>query len=326
MKMILVRVVRGFLGLTVALLSGCATPSFFKSNSGSGPLPEDTLIKRQSVRSEVGYGRTIAIPMRPEPEPEPEEVLIVAPEEEEVVPEAAGVEYVVKKGDCLCWIARKYDIPLRDLLEANALDQNTKLSVGQKLILPGVTEAQLTQKVDLPMEYKVQKGDCLSKIARKHGLKVHEIKAANGLTSDRIVVGKKLIIPEPGRYAGAKSTATQKVAAKVEKAFVVDSDGYYTVQKGDVLSNIAARAKVSLSELQNWNNLEDPSKIRVGQRIIVERHTPINVPSAVHPTVSQSAGEVGAEPRAMAPGRYDFGDDADFFGKIDDIPVIQVRE
>lgn len=43
--------------------------------------------------------------------------------------------------------------------------------------------------------YTVKKGDILGRIAAQHGVKVADLKAANGLTSDTIRVGQKLKIP-----------------------------------------------------------------------------------------------------------------------------------
>ena len=40
-------------------------------------------------------------------------------------------------------------------------------------------------------------GDTLGRIARAHRTTVQAIKVANGLTSDRIVVGHSLKMPEP---------------------------------------------------------------------------------------------------------------------------------
>lgn len=44
--------------------------------------------------------------------------------------------------------------------------------------------------------YKVKSGDSLEKIARSHQTTIQAIKDVNGLTTDRIVVGKTLIIPD----------------------------------------------------------------------------------------------------------------------------------
>lgn len=44
--------------------------------------------------------------------------------------------------------------------------------------------------------YQVKSGDSLEKIARAHQITIQALKTANNLTNDKIVVGKKLIIPE----------------------------------------------------------------------------------------------------------------------------------
>jgi len=44
--------------------------------------------------------------------------------------------------------------------------------------------------------YVIKSGDTLSRIAKVHGTTVKALKAANGLESDRIVVGARLKIPE----------------------------------------------------------------------------------------------------------------------------------
>lgn len=46
------------------------------------------------------------------------------------------------------------------------------------------------------LSYKVKAGDSLEKIARSHQVTIQALKEANGLITDRIVVGKNLIIPE----------------------------------------------------------------------------------------------------------------------------------
>jgi LysM repeat protein len=305
--------------LAVLGLAGCMTPF----NSKPEPSPEDTIIRRNLPSSVSPIPRRIiAVPRRPEPKPEPKapepkEVLIVVPEV--VAPpkiKPIGAEYTVRRGDCLSWIAKKFKIPLKDLLNANALDHNAKLSVGQKLLLPGITQEQIDAMNTAPFEYIVQKGDCLSLIAHKYGVSVREIRAANNLKNDRIIAGKKLIIPEHGRYMNHAEKGNDRAkATKKEKNFEVNADGYYTVRRGDSLSTIASKAKVSVRDLQNWNNISDPAKTKVGEKILVKNKTvtPENVilkEAAVSTTVEP--------PPAMR--------DTDFFGAIDEIPVVHVQD
>ncbi|WP_339225598.1 N-acetylmuramoyl-L-alanine amidase [Bacillus sp. FSL W8-0812] len=45
------------------------------------------------------------------------------------------------------------------------------------------------------------------------------------------------------------------------------SGSTYTVKKGDTLSKIAKAEGVSVANLQSWNNIKDPNKIKVGQKL-----------------------------------------------------------
>ncbi|MDR0740432.1 MAG: LysM peptidoglycan-binding domain-containing protein [Puniceicoccales bacterium] len=314
MEKVLASVAKNGLLLVVWGLVGCATP--FGGKTIREPSPEDTIIVREEPSKPIPLipQRIIAPPRRPEPESE--EVLIIEPEVT-VPPEVKpiGAEYVVRKGDCLSWIAKKFKISLSDLSEANGLDRNARLSIGQKLILPGITQGQVDAMNTTPSEYIVKKGDCLSLIARRHGVSVRELRVANNLKNDRIIAGKKLIIPEHGRYTGRleKENDRPKVT-KEKKSFEVDADGYYTIHKGDSLSTIAAKAQVSVRDLQNWNNISDPARIRVGERILVKNKiiTPADV------IRNEPAIAIYPAPRAVH--------DPDFFGTIDEIPVVQVQD
>ncbi|MCY7832278.1 N-acetylmuramoyl-L-alanine amidase [Bacillus spizizenii] len=65
--------------------------------------------------------------------------------------------------------------------------------------------------------------------------------------------------------AGIKGSASSP-AKTVKKA----SGDTYTVKKGDTLSAIAKEHGVSVSNLQSWNNIKDPNKIKVGQKLNLE--------------------------------------------------------
>ncbi|MCY8051718.1 N-acetylmuramoyl-L-alanine amidase [Bacillus spizizenii] len=64
---------------------------------------------------------------------------------------------------------------------------------------------------------------------------------------------------------GIKGAASSP-AKTVKKA----SGDTYTVKKGDTLSAIAKKHGVSVANLQSWNNIKDPNKISVGQKLRLE--------------------------------------------------------
>ena len=43
----------------------------------------------------------------------------------------------------------------------------------------------------------------------------------------------------------------------------------YTVVGGDVLSGIAIRFGVTVSEIQQWNNIANPNLIQIGQKLTI---------------------------------------------------------
>jgi LysM repeat protein len=117
-------------------------------------------------------------------------------------------QYVVVKGDTLHKIARRNGISIKALADANPGASNTKLKVGQRLQLPAGAKLAAKSAVNAPTHasskvsptsgrYVVKPGDTLNRIARAHGTTVQAIKTANGLTSDRIAVGRALKMPEP---------------------------------------------------------------------------------------------------------------------------------
>lgn len=135
--------------------------------------------------------------------------------------------------------------------------------------------------------YTIQQGDYLGKIAQKFGVKVSDIQAWNGLIGTNITAGKTLII-----WTGKKSaqnslptqskTTTQKPATQTNtsdtKASTTFSDKdytlveTYTVKSGDNPYNIAKRYSwATADEILKWNNISDPSKLQIGQKVKIYR-------------------------------------------------------
>ncbi|MEC4017584.1 LysM peptidoglycan-binding domain-containing protein [Streptomyces sp. H27-D2] len=48
-------------------------------------------------------------------------------------------------------------------------------------------------------------------------------------------------------------------------------DAYYIVEEGDTLSAIARRYGTTVKQLQAWNHIPNPDKIKIGQRLIVSK-------------------------------------------------------
>lgn len=103
-------------------------------------------------------------------------------------------------------------------------------------ITPILTNAASTTHV-------VKKGETFSSISKKYNVPTEEIKKANAISSNKIKVGQKLVIPQ------------------VEYIM-------YKVKKKDTLKSIAKSNNTTVKQLQTWNKLSS-TKIKVGQLLKV---------------------------------------------------------
>lgn len=146
--------------------------------------------------------------------------------------------YVVKSGDTLWSIARKYNLSVNELKALNNLSSNA-LSVGQRLIV-GKESSN---------DYVVSAGDTLWAIARKFNVSVDDIKALNNLSSNNLSIGMTLKIPP---YSNKQNEETN----------------VYVVKSGDSLWSIARMFNSTIDEIKSLNGLKS-NVLRIGQRLVV---------------------------------------------------------
>ena len=114
--------------------------------------------------------------------------------------------------------------------------------------------------------YRVRRGDSLGSIARRYHVTTAQIKEWNGLRSNMIHPGQKLVIRTGAKasVSAAKSgTSSKKSKSRQQSA------RYYTVKRGDTLSGIASKYKgVTVTQIKRANNLRS-NNIRPGQRLLI---------------------------------------------------------
>jgi membrane-bound lytic murein transglycosylase D len=118
--------------------------------------------------------------------------------------------HIVKKGEYVSSIARKYAVRVSDIMEWNRLKSST-LYVGQKIkvqvhgstqvtVNPSnhittVPDAQIDTKPSAKYKYyTVRSGDTLSEISRRYGVSVANLMKLNNLRSKSLKVGARLKI------------------------------------------------------------------------------------------------------------------------------------
>lgn len=227
--------------------------------------------------------------------------------------------YEVKKGDSLSKIAHAQKVSLKELMAANSLTSTSKLKVGQTLTIPASaggtaptpasTTTASTSPAATPADasatgsthtYTVKSGDSLSKIAHKNGTTVAAIKAANHLTSDSITVGKVLTLPGEGTAStstgstSAEPTASATALSAPTAPAATDGSGVYVVKSGDRLDTIAKKNGVKVSELMTLNNITNPQKLQIGQKLKLP--TPGTASAATTAPTASSATPPAATP------------------------------
>ena len=95
--------------------------------------------------------------------------------------------YIVKKGDSLWSISRKFNIDINDLIELNNLKDLT-LQINQSILVP---KQQENIETDI---YIVNKGDTLWSISNKLNIPVQTLKELNNLNSNLLKVNQQLKI------------------------------------------------------------------------------------------------------------------------------------
>ena len=162
----------------------------------------------------------------------------------EEVPNTESDLYVVRRGDSLWSISKKYGISVDELKSLNNLSSNL-LSVGQTLRVKGVPETN--NEI-----YVVKSGDTLYGIASRYGINVDDLRRYNNLSGNVLSIGQQLYIP---------------TGQMVDDIVGTDYDTY-VVRTDDSLFNIASRYGISVDELKRINNLGNDT-LFVGQQLLV---------------------------------------------------------
>lgn len=114
--------------------------------------------------------------------------------------------------------------------------------------------------------YQIQRGDTLSGIARRFGLTLTELLAANDIPDPNVIFpGQKLIIPG---YMSPPSEPQPEPPAPPADVVM------HTVVAGETLSSIAKHYGVTIRQLVETNNIQDPNLIRAGQTLRIPQAAP----------------------------------------------------
>ncbi len=213
--------------------------------------------------------------------------------------QAAGPDqprtHTVYKGQRLGSIAKRYNVTVDALCNANGISVNDPIRPGQKLVIPGPDDKDgsdarrhatssrssaasppptPTRTANGPRQHKVYPGHTLGKIAQRYHVSVDALCRANGIDrNDPIRPGQMLVIPgsdDPDGSKARKSTAgssgtshspTPRKASNEPKT--------HKVYRGHTLGKIADRYNISIDALCRANHIQRTDPIKPGQLLII---------------------------------------------------------
>ncbi|MFJ8069416.1 LysM peptidoglycan-binding domain-containing protein [Peribacillus sp. NPDC096447] len=202
-------------------------------------------------------------------------------------------KYVVKLGDTLSKIAKRYNLSLSALLKLNTdISNSDRIYIGQSIRVSGQAPAS-SSTAKTNATYTVKSGDTLDKIARVNNMTVQQLKTKNHLTGSRIFPGQVL------KVNTLTSTSDNNNNNK-------NTTDVYVVKLGDSLSTIAKRYNLSLSALLKMNpNISNSDRIRIGQTIRVSGKA--SASSINKPSKSTKADQVLAAGAKYMGAKYVYG-------------------
>jgi len=173
--------------------------------------------------------------------------------------------------------AQLADIPMAEFIALNpAHNRPVILQDNSDLILLPIDKVETfranLETYDKPLvswqPYQPKKGERLDQLAPKLGLSVETLKSVNGISSrSNVSTGQTLLVPVNGEESETDSEFEAFNMHLRPYATSATRTISHKVRKGETLSSIARRYRVSLAKLKSWN--DGVSKAQAGQMLTI---------------------------------------------------------
>lgn len=199
----------------------------------------------------------------------------------------AAATHTVRAGETPSSIARKHKVSVAQLMKSNGLSSGSVIRPGQKLAVPGPGKAKTTPSstsVAAPSptpkrttppaktgsamgKYTVKRGETVRGLASRFGLSEKEFMRLNGLKdATKLRAGALVKFPVEAQVAAADDAPAEEAAAPAA-ATLPSGWRWHTVERGESLSQVAARHGHDRSSLEQANALQAGAVIHEGVRL-----------------------------------------------------------
>jgi membrane-bound lytic murein transglycosylase D len=125
--------------------------------------------------------------------------------------------------------------------------------------------------------HRVKRGDTVGSLAKTYSTSVQAIAAANRLPAKKSLrPGAYLIVPViPNEPSPRVAQYIEQAAKSASLAGSDTQSKVYVVRRGDTLSSISRRHRVSVAQIMKWNSKRS-AHIRVGERLRIQAPAAVN--------------------------------------------------
>ena len=205
-----------------------------------------------------------------------QEKLAVLPEDKRI----QWKRHKIRNGESLGLIAKRYGTTVSLLKKTNRI-RGSRIRAGRHLIIPVSTRSLASYTLSSEQRQKsiqrktngsgkkithtVRKGDNLWDISRKYKVSVTRLAKWNGIAPrDMLKLGQKLVVWVKNAASATASAIRELNITGPDRTTKVN----YVVRRGDSLSRISNKFRVTIRQLRKWNRLKS-KYLQPGQRITV---------------------------------------------------------
>jgi membrane-bound lytic murein transglycosylase D len=171
------------------------------------------------------------------------------------------------------------ELPLDEFLALNPQHNRPVISGADEyaILLPIDKAEVFAAKLNLVAQplvswqaHRMKRGETLTQVATRYGMSIETMRSVNGIgPRETVPTGYALLVPMQRPSVEAAESLEDAVFTTVP----ANRTFYYTVHRGDTLTEIAARYGVTIADLKRWNHLARES-VRTGQKLRVTSDVP----------------------------------------------------
>ena len=141
--------------------------------------------------------------------------------QETVPPPSSGPIYIIQSGDSLSSIATRFNISLQALMEANQIENANFISVGDRLVIPGLEGVSGLLDTNI-----IRFGETLQNVSRRNQVDPEILARINRITSpSEVYAGLNLIVPRSEEFQPfSKRMVVAAGQSPLEAAILAESD------------------------------------------------------------------------------------------------------